>query len=111
MPRDLLLTSPDGDSAVVRPGQQVVAGRAGDFPLAPDDAAMHRHFLRFWQWEEDWMVSNVGNFLAAELSSPLIRTNGPIRLLPNSTTAIPVGTSMLCFTTPSGSYELTVAYT
>lgn len=108
MQRELLLTSPAGDSTIVRPGQQLVAGRAGDFPLAPDDSAMHRHFLRFWQQEDDWMVSNVGSFLAAELSSPRIRTHGPIRLVPHSTAVIPVGTSMLCFTTPRGSYELMV---
>ena len=41
MQRELLLTSPAGDSTIVRPGQQLVAGRAGDFPLAPEDSAMH----------------------------------------------------------------------
>lgn len=108
MQRELHLISPAGNSIIVRPGQQLVAGRDGDFPLAPDDASMHRHFLRFRQQEDTWMVSNVGSFLAAELSSPRSRTNGPIRLVPQSTAAIPEGTSMLCFTTPSGSYELTV---
>lgn len=108
MQRDLLVTNSAGERAVVRPGQQLVAGRAGDFPLAPDDASMHRHFLHFWQQEDNWMVSNVGSFLAAELSSPRIRTHGPIRLPPQATAAIPKGTSLLCFTTPSGSYELTL---
>lgn len=112
-PGQILIDDQIGHRATLHPGQAVTLGRAADFPLAQDDAYMHRVFLQIWDSDGTWMITNRGTRISASIQPREENSFSQIRLGPGASLPLPLGESAVVFATAETTYELdlTVAAT
>jgi len=113
LPGQLVVDDLIGQWVVLNPGQQLITGRAAEFPVGEDDEFMHRRFLHFWADGEVWMVTNRGSRISAGIHPRASNSFAELWVGPGASYPLPPGMSAVVFGTALCTYELhlTVART
>lgn len=113
LPGQLVVDDLIGQCVVLNPGEQLMTGRAAEFPVGEDDEFMHRQFLHFWSDGTVWMVTNHGSRISAGIHPRASNSFAELVVGPGASHPLPPGVSAVVFATSACIYEihLTVART
>lgn len=102
----LIINDLIGSRIMLQPGEEATIGRAGSFPVGTDDRYLHRILLQIWYAGQGWMIVNKGSHITVDIEPRGARTFSRLTLGPGAVMPVPVGPTVITFSTPERHYEL-----